>query len=121
MVGQTLRKALFFLLNSKLLMDPISWKNYLSKDINYTFLSEKKVRSVVYKWGFWDKLFSSFFQSRTTFQNLLNILKHAFRYIIQPLHRMIYSTYSSKSFQLNSISLKLFKVFKEFKEIQGYI
>ena len=45
MVGQTLRKTLFFLLNSKLLMDPISWKNYLSKDINYTFLSEKKVGS----------------------------------------------------------------------------
>ena len=67
-------------------------------------------------WGFWDKLFtpfflifphfSPFFQSRTTFQILLNILKNAFRYIIQLLHRMIYSTYSSKSSQLNSISLK---------------
>ena len=26
-------------------MDPISRYNYLSKDINYTFLSEKKLRS----------------------------------------------------------------------------
>ena len=63
--------------------------------------------------------FSPFFQSRTTFQILLNILKHAFRYIIQLLHRMIYSTYSSKSSQLNSISLKLFKVFKEFRVISN--
>ena len=27
-------------------MDPISWKNYLSKDINYTFLSEKKKKKL---------------------------------------------------------------------------
>ena len=66
--------------------------------------------------------FSPFFQFRTTFLNLLNILKNAFRYIIQLLHHhIIYLTNTSKSFQLNSISLKLFKVFKEFKEIRGYI
>ena len=84
---------------------------------------------VVYNCGTWDSHFtlifphfSSFFQSRTTFLNLLNILKHTFRYIIQLLHHhIIYLTNTSKSFQLNSISLKLFKVFKEFKEIQGYI
>ena len=61
--------------------------------------------------------FSQFFQARTTFQILLKILNNTFRYIIQPFHRMIYSTYSSKSFQLNSISLKPFKVFGVFRVI----
>ena len=43
------------------------------------------IPQVVYKWGFWDKLFphffphfSSFFQARTTFQILLKILKNTY-------------------------------------------
>ena len=41
---------------------------------------------------------------RTTFKNFLNTLKNTFRYIIQLHHHIIYLTYTSKSFQLNSIS-----------------
>ena len=51
-------------------------------------------------------IFPHFFlklKSRTTFQNLLNILKNIFkRYIIQNPH-IIYLTYISKSFKLKSI------------------
>ena len=92
-------------------------------------VSELETWEVVYNWGFWGSHFTLIFPHftlflppLTTFLNLLNILKHAFRYIIQLLHHhIIYLTNTSKSSQLHSISLKLFKVFKEFKEIQGYI
>ena len=62
--------------------------------------------------------FSPFLASRTTFKKLGPLLKIAFsthppnfishkntfRYIIQNHHHIIYLTYTSKSFQLNSIS-----------------
>ena len=70
---------------------------------------------VVCLWGFWSKLFTPilphFFPPRTTFSQLGPLLKNcfsthknAFRYIIQHHHHIIYLTYTSKSFQLNSIS-----------------
>ena len=92
--------------------------SYISS--HYTCLTwVSPVLGVVYIWGFWVSFFPQFppifphfflnLKSRTTFLNLLNILKNNIfkRYIIQLLHHhMIYLTNSYKSSQLNSISLK---------------
>ena len=85
-----------------------------SKQQNFYNNLEYEARTsplVVYKLGFWDKLFTPFYPHftpflppRTTFKNFLNTLKNTFRYIIQLHHHIIYLTYTSKSFQLNSIS-----------------
>ena len=93
-------------------------------------MSKKGTMLVVYNCGLWDShfcpfllIFTSFFLKFKIQDHFFKSLKHLkkHRYIIQLLlHHMIYSTNSSKSSQLNSISLKssalyLTYIFKSFQ------